>query len=630
MRWVDALKQWNAHHKSVNTAHVWMVPRKGTAEHAAVKEIMERAKPANVEKENVARREKSIAQLREATKNMRPGRPPERDYEAENVARREKSIAQLREATKGMKPGVRKDDIVRKSATIAPTLEEMYEFSVRARRFSNLEARSDSFSKWLTDLIVSVMGRPLKSGEDERDYEFNRYIDVLKGIFRNIYGNMAKRYSGVSNWVVYKKDEVDNGSGSSFPYWTPLNKYIALSKAIEADVKLPYGYKFKLVVERPKGGEDGGWPEWATTLFTILQDGDAKLKNTDIMKTSPEDQRNWNSTWMTGYKPPLDNSIRAPTAAKNPEQVEALLSKSVGEVSAKKKAEAKERSAKDEATLAKAKESREKAESASSTEINQEMANRLPAEVVEGSIMPFLKGKEFNLANVFLSAPNMIRSRAVGVIALLEGLKSMKDDEWFGKADEFPKIDVSDPTLREFVSAMNTRSQFEVPSKEQKEIVQNGLPSYVSFDMYRRKGTMGNKSGVIFHPSVSTEGLNLRTKAGRDEKKAREDNVSKIAESYLQRIIAKAGAFAKFLNEKSESMEKARSTKKAEARSSVEFAKSKADAPYVMPDKFYDIAYAFMGDEGKARRYANDLSEKAKGRPVKFWLPRGKNLLASF
>ena len=42
MKWVEALKLWNEHHKKVNTAHTWMIPRKDTPEHAQVKEIMSR------------------------------------------------------------------------------------------------------------------------------------------------------------------------------------------------------------------------------------------------------------------------------------------------------------------------------------------------------------------------------------------------------------------------------------------------------------------------------------------------------------------------------------------------------------------------------------------------------------
>lgn len=40
LRWVDALRIWNAHHKSVNPSHVWMVPRRDTPEHAQVKAVM--------------------------------------------------------------------------------------------------------------------------------------------------------------------------------------------------------------------------------------------------------------------------------------------------------------------------------------------------------------------------------------------------------------------------------------------------------------------------------------------------------------------------------------------------------------------------------------------------------------
>jgi hypothetical protein len=40
MGFMAATKVWNAHHKMVNTKHVWAVPRKGTSEHAEVKRIM--------------------------------------------------------------------------------------------------------------------------------------------------------------------------------------------------------------------------------------------------------------------------------------------------------------------------------------------------------------------------------------------------------------------------------------------------------------------------------------------------------------------------------------------------------------------------------------------------------------
>ena len=36
VRWVDAVKAWNAKQKMVNAKHVFCMPRKGTPEHAAV------------------------------------------------------------------------------------------------------------------------------------------------------------------------------------------------------------------------------------------------------------------------------------------------------------------------------------------------------------------------------------------------------------------------------------------------------------------------------------------------------------------------------------------------------------------------------------------------------------------
>lgn len=42
MKWVDALKLWNADHKNVNTKSVYAVPRKDTKDYKEVKEVMEK------------------------------------------------------------------------------------------------------------------------------------------------------------------------------------------------------------------------------------------------------------------------------------------------------------------------------------------------------------------------------------------------------------------------------------------------------------------------------------------------------------------------------------------------------------------------------------------------------------
>jgi hypothetical protein len=75
MKWIDALKQYNA-------GKSWCVPRKGTPEHAEVMKIVNRTKPAEVEKRNVERREKSLEQLksldtRKKIEEERKNRPSE-------------------------------------------------------------------------------------------------------------------------------------------------------------------------------------------------------------------------------------------------------------------------------------------------------------------------------------------------------------------------------------------------------------------------------------------------------------------------------------------------------------------------------------------------------------------------
>lgn len=45
MKWHEALKRWNAHHKTINPAHVFALPRRGTPEHAEVMKIINDSKP---------------------------------------------------------------------------------------------------------------------------------------------------------------------------------------------------------------------------------------------------------------------------------------------------------------------------------------------------------------------------------------------------------------------------------------------------------------------------------------------------------------------------------------------------------------------------------------------------------
>jgi hypothetical protein len=141
MRWATAVKQWNEHKKSVNPAHVYCLPRKGTPEHAEVSKLMashkkdvskmEAAKPSTSSKEEpkggasggekkmpravleeyLAGFEKRKAELeaskgkREAEEKERAAARKEKEHkralkEVETVAKRRKALAAKKEAAK--------------------------------------------------------------------------------------------------------------------------------------------------------------------------------------------------------------------------------------------------------------------------------------------------------------------------------------------------------------------------------------------------------------------------------------------------------------------------------------------------------------------------------------------------
>lgn len=67
MKWMEALKQYNS------GKGMWCIPKKGSPEYFDVRALMNYDTAKDIEARNVERREKSVAQLREATKNMKPG-----------------------------------------------------------------------------------------------------------------------------------------------------------------------------------------------------------------------------------------------------------------------------------------------------------------------------------------------------------------------------------------------------------------------------------------------------------------------------------------------------------------------------------------------------------------------------
>lgn len=77
MKWMEALKQYNS------GKAMWCIPKKGSPEYFDVRALMGHDSAKDIEARNVERREKSVAQLREATKHMKPGvredEPPKKE-----------------------------------------------------------------------------------------------------------------------------------------------------------------------------------------------------------------------------------------------------------------------------------------------------------------------------------------------------------------------------------------------------------------------------------------------------------------------------------------------------------------------------------------------------------------------
>jgi hypothetical protein len=95
MRWAEAVKIWNQHKKSVNAAHVYCLPRKGTPEHAHVTHIQKGGHPEEFGKEP-----------KRFTKHL------EHKKKVEEVAAKIKRSAAARRIAKALKAHAAKKDII--------------------------------------------------------------------------------------------------------------------------------------------------------------------------------------------------------------------------------------------------------------------------------------------------------------------------------------------------------------------------------------------------------------------------------------------------------------------------------------------------------------------------------------
>jgi hypothetical protein len=256
---------------------------------------------------------------------------------------------------------------------------------------------------------------------------------------------------------------------------------------------------------------------------------------------------------------------------------------------------------------------------------------------VEHHILPFIAGQEFNLAKLFLipakRGENETSMRLRGIIYFLGIMATQGTTDTFFEARQDEPVHYRKPMINAKASALlsHLTTTIEPPCEHQLAMLSRGFPDFVNLHAERKKGSMGRKSGLSMRCSISTSGLNMRTKEGKATYAKREDEVKQIANGYLDRLLAKDyKAFFSFVHKTAVEAYNKKKGAGVALRASVEFAKSEAKASVVPPEQFAKVMGAFYENESKGKERAEVLKAEGGGRAAKFWIPRGKKLYHSF
>jgi len=192
MRWIDALRHWNAHHKAVNTAHVWMTPRKGTPEHAEVKAIMNYHKPDVVAARNESRRVTSIEQLKKATAHMKPGVRKDDSGPRSNLDRLNDQITAIRNSAGADEVAV---STLRAAVKAFPDAKGVYEAEAAYKKREEDEAVGRRVARDKQYYPgVELLGNALWKRRIDIDDEkiFKDYKEIYRGVSLRISRDVVK------------------------------------------------------------------------------------------------------------------------------------------------------------------------------------------------------------------------------------------------------------------------------------------------------------------------------------------------------------------------------------------------------------------------------------------------------
>lgn len=134
---------------------------------------------------------------------------------------------------------------------------------------------------------------------------------------------------------------------------------------------------------------------------------------------------------------------------------------------------------------------------------------------------------------------------------------------------------------------------------------------------------MGHKSGIKLEWKPNVEGINKKTKAGREEINNIYESLSKLANEYLDIIEKNAKDIATHSKDvgkasrESENVEK--EAIKEEAKKKYVIATTKNKAEFINPDELEEAILAHNGDKEKAKEFAEKIRRNFPGKRVKLY-----------
>jgi hypothetical protein len=258
----------------------------------------------------------------------------------------------------------------------------------------------------------------------------------------------------------------------------------------------------------------------------------------------------------------------------------------------------------------------------------------------------FKKNLGLTFSELFEKGKLQFRARANAIVILLSAISEGKEgnEKMFVRAlaTERPTEDTSmyGDDIFNILAKINPEGKrtyskhyefpIEAPTEEQEKILTNLFGDMIKFRLERRKGTMGNKSGIVLEWTPEASDINKRTKVGKEKIDNIYADSAKLAKEYLESIEKNLQGIINlakdFTTQEAKDMVSKKEEVRAEAKKSITIASTAKNAIAYPPDMFTTVLEAFFGDKEKAMKEAKRLKEKFPGQNIKFYGRKNLNV----